>query len=310
MNMDNEAEKLDIAPDKIIHILLKHLMVLKNENAFLKNYASIHSYENSIPEKNIGIKSLLDGIAEKNIGIKTPLDDTTQNNIGIKSSQDGIPEKIIGIKSSLDDILQKNIGIKSPFYGIPENNIGIKPVLEALPALNEGANADILLYSVFEQGLLNALNEYIKTGDGQNTLYNYYTDFVEAVAEKNLAASKIKEAEDNLPIEDTHTLPRQIMANDMALSKLRHALHGHLPRTSKWDLYENIALELLLLHNAGKATGTQLRKSAGLSIGGFAKHLPKLKRSGLIKNLPPSNYVLTSSSTHILLKTFGVPKDN
>ena len=324
MEKDQEAEKLNIDPERLIHILLKHLMYLKNENAYLKNYVGIKSFENGVTEMNIGINNGENGIVENYIGINNSENGIAENIIGINNSENGIAKNNIGIKNGENDIVENNIGVNNVENGIVENNLGknnsvkgtvendlgIKSVFNALSALNNNANAAILLYTVFERGLIDALNQYIKNGNGQNTLYSYYTYFVEAVEKRNLAASKPKETAMNIRLEDTHILPQQITADSHALTKLRAGLHGHLPRTARWDLYENVARELLLLHNAGKATGTQLRNIAQLSVPGFAKHLPKLKRSGLIKKEPPSNYVLTEYSKHILLETFGIPKNN
>ena len=366
MEKDQEAEKLNIDPERLIHILLKHLMYLKNENAYLKNYVGIKSFENGVTEMNIGINNgengivenyiginnsengivtniiginnsengivknnngmnnCENGIVENYIGINNSENGIAENIIGINNSENGIAKNNIGIKNGENDIVENNIGVNNVENGIVENNLGknnsvkgtvendlgIKSVFNALSALNNNANAAILLYTVFERGLIDALNQYIKNGNGQNTLYSYYTYFVEAVEKRNLAASKPKETAMNIRLEDTHILPQQITADSHALTKLRAGLHGHLPRTARWDLYENVARELLLLHNAGKATGTQLRNIAQLSVPGFAKHLPKLKRSGLIKKEPPSNYVLTEYSKHILLETFGIPKNN
>src|ERR1017187_5687241 len=118
-------EKLEIEPDKIIHILLKHLMHLKNKIAFLENDAALNSFDKDIQEKKLGINKLYDGK--------------------------------------------------------PKDDLGIKHILEALPELKADKIGVDLIYTVFEKGLLNALEQYIKNGDGQTTVYNFYTDFVEAV---------------------------------------------------------------------------------------------------------------------------------
>jgi len=338
MEKEKETEKLTIDPEKIIHILLKHLMYLKNENAYLKNYVAIQSSENSITENNIGINLIMDGISEKNMGINTDDNGIMKNNkdinpgnndimenimginpgnncimeniMGINPGNNGIIEKNMDINTGDNGILKKNMGINTNADGIAEDNIGVKSIYKALPDLLEAVNKDGSLYTVFEKGLIDALSQYIKTGDMQNTLYYYYAYFVEAVEEKNLKASKIREAALNVRFEDTHILPGQITVHGPTLAKLKAALYGHLPRTAKRELYKTVARELLFLHNEGKATGPQLRNIAELSVPGFAKHLPKLKRSGLIIKQPPKNYVLTEKSKHILLLTFGIPKNN
>ena len=155
---------------------------------------------------------------------------------------------------------------------------------------------------------MKALNEYIKTGDRQHTLYSFYENFVEAVSEKNTEAEKIKAAATILRLEDTHILPARITITLEVLEKMKVALHGYLPHTAPHDLYGTVTDELICLHNNGKATSNELREACGLSVPGFAKHLPKLQRLGLIVKQPPLNYVLTETSKHILLKTFGIAK--
>lgn len=309
MDTNNEAEKLNIIPEKIIQILLKHLMILKNENAYLKNKLDINSYSEGFPEKRIGINTSLEGTPEKRNGTNTSLDDVPEKRIGTNTSLEGTPEKGIGINTSLEGILEKEIGININFGGIPEKGNGINVVLGAISELKKGENTEYMLYRIFEQGLITALNEYIKTGDGLHTVYAYYHDFLKAINDKNNDTENLKKKAVTLRLEDTYTLPVKIAIDATSIEKLKSALHGYLPATAKHDLYINVAYELLLLHNNGKTTGTQLREFSGLSKSGFAKHLPKLKRMGLIKKQPPSNYVLTETSIHLLLKTFGVLKD-
>ena len=264
----NEPQKLILLPERIIHILLKHLMLLKNENVFLNNYIGIKSIENPIPE----------------------------NRNGPIYSLGGIPEK----RNGTNDVIGS----------IPENEKGINPILDALPELSTDDNSNNLLYSVFEQELLSALQQYIKEGNGQNTLYSFYENFLNAISEKNSIAEKLKLAEANLSLEDTHTLPSQITIDNGSISKVRIALREHLPRVSRRDFQRTVARELLFLFNAQKATGAQLRTASGLSKAGYAKHQPLLKKYGFVVYQSPSNYVLTEKSKHLLLKLFGVPKNN
>ena len=132
---------------------------------------------------------------------------------------------------------------------------------------------------------------------------------MEAVAEKNEEAEKIKEAAKNFRLEDTHVLPAEILVDWASRYKVELALRGVLRNRSNEDLYETVAHELLQMHNARNVTSAQLRDFSGLSVAGFRKHLTMLQRLGFIKKLPPSNYTLTDLSKHLLLKTFGVPKE-
>ena len=190
----------------------------------------------------------------------------------------------------------------------PEKEDGSNHLSEAMLKKEDGSNRDVWLYTVFEQELIIALGQYINNGNGQNSLYSFYTDFVEAVEQKNGAALKMKEAEKNLTLEDTHLLPAEITVDDKVIGRLTNALRKHFLKNAPWDLVRKTARELLHLHNHGKATTIQLREVAGLSVSGIAKHLPKLQRADLIKKHPPGNYALTEKSIHILLETFGVAK--
>ena len=303
-----ETEKLIIDSEKIIHILLKQLMYLKNENAYIRNKAGLNSLDDEALKNNIGAKPIINDAFENKIGANSLSNEASKNNIGANSIINDALENKMGANSLYNEASKNNIGAKHLINDAPENKVGDKSVFEALPALNGKGNTEIMLYTVFEQGLISALEQYIKTGDGQKTLYNYYAGFVEAVTDKNMEAAKMKEAAKNVILEDTHILPELIQIDVPSLEKLKVALYGHLPRTAMKDLYENVAYELFYLHNFGKATGTELRKSGILSKPGFTKHLTKLKEYGLIKKQPPSNYVLTENSKHILLKLFGVPK--
>ena len=334
----DQPQKLIIIPERIIPILLKHLMVLKNENAYLKNNVALKWLQNDISEKNIGSKYTGEIIPEKNIGLTISEEAIPEKKIGSKSSEEAIPEKKIGSKSSEEAIPEKkissilseeaitekrmgsklseeaipenNIGLSVSEEAIPEKNIGVKHVFEALANLKVDATTNEQLYSIFEERLLDALNQFIKNGDGQLTLFSFYADFMEAISKKNLADERAKQAIVNLPLEETHILPKALIVDGNAISKIENALRPYLPRTSKWDLYRKIALELLHLHNAGKATTRQLLKFSGLSSTGSTKHLTNLKKYGFIKKQPPNNYVLSDFSKHLLLKLFGVPKNN
>jgi len=351
MNIDNEMKKLSIESDKIIPILLKHLMVLKNENAFLKNSAAIYSIENGMPntiykvnrvpdgiiekrdgienvgndimEKRDGIENVGNGIMEKRDGIENVGNDIMEKRDGIENVGNGIMEKRDGIENVGNDIMEKgdgieNVGndimekrdgIKNVGNGIMEKRDGIENVLEALQGLSNEANSGVLIYSVFEKALIMALEQYIKSGDGQKTLYSFYTDFVEAMEKQNLAEEKSREAVKNFRLEDTHFLPAIIEENKESIHKLKVVLHGYFSVSATRGMYKRVASELLFLHNEGKATGAQLRELTKLSEPGFRKHIPKLVRTGLIKKQAPLNYVLTENSIHILLELFGKPKN-
>ncbi len=284
-------EKLNIEERKIIKILLKHLMALKNENAFLKNNISLFQSEVDIAETDLGGKKLYGGKVKDDLGGIQLNSDILNDNLGGIQLNKGIPKDDLGV-----------IQLKT---GISENNLGGIPVTEALSKLITDGNGSDLLYKIFEKGLRNALEDYIKNGDGQNTLYNFYNDFEDAVNEQNSAAAKIKEAASNARLEDTHSLPAQLNSDKDSIINFSSKLKGTLARRADRDSFKTVAKELLLLHNAGKATSSELRGFSGLSVKGFEKHLQKMLHYNLVKKQPPSNYVLTEKSKHILLELFG-----
>ena len=307
--MENEIEKLNIDERKIIHILLKQLMYQQNEMAYIRNKAELNSSDNGMPEINDSSKSSLVGVLKNKDGDKSSFMPVTENKDGDKSSFMPVTENKDGSKSSFMAAPKNKDGGKSSFMAAMENKDGDKSSFMAVPENKDGGNYEFWLYPVFEQELKKALEQYIKNGNGQNSLYSFYTDFEDAVEQKNRAALKIKESEKNLTIEDTHILPTQISVDNDTIDELADALQGHLPRTSPSDLYITVARELLHLYNLGKASAKQMRGFAGLSASGISKHLPKLQHANLIKKQPPSNYVLTEKSIHILLETFGIAKN-
>ena len=203
---------------------------------------------------------------------------------------------------------ENDLGTNHQKEAIPNNEIALNEANSALPKINLGANELPFNYAIFEQELIQALDSYIKNGEGKNTLFNFYTDFEAAIMQRNSDSLKRKDAAANLRLEDTHILPPNISVEIDTIAKLQRVLRTHLPRHTNRHSYNTVAYELLHLHNAGKATSAQMGKFGGLSIIGLKKQLPKLMRYGLIKKHPPSNYALTDKANHILLQLFGIKK--
>ncbi len=336
MNKDNEAEKLTIEERKIIHILLKHLMDMKNEIAYLKNKAALNNDDKDLPENRTGSNKLIGGLPEIISGGKKANGGLTETMQGGNEANGGLAETMQGgykAKGGLAETMQggnkadgglaetmqggnkADGGLAETMQGgnkadggLEETMQGGNTVFADLPIININANGGALLYSVFEKALLNALDDYIKNGSGQNTLYSFYADFEDAVKEQNSAATKSNEAISNARLEDTHSLPLKIISDHYNSAILCRVLRKHLPRKANYSLGHTITTEILFLYNAGKATSSELRGFSGLSADGFEKHLTKLIRYDLIKKQPPSNYVLTDKSNHLLLELFGIPK--
>lgn len=336
MDKDNDTEKLIILPEKIIQILLKEIMVLKNENAYITNKAGMQLFEmglgddkddSYLPTKGTSAKDggsnlLLKTMEEKLDGDLLLSKPILQEDDGSKLLPKAIPEKEDGSKLQLEAIGSKPVGsqLQSEAIlpkeegsylsdkGIPPEGDGSKLLPKAIPGEKDAPNDGVWLYKVFKDGLMEALEQSTKNKEGQIALYNYYINFKAAVAEKNEDAVKKREAALNIPLEETHSLPKEIPINEITINHLADDLSYYFPKNALWDMKKKVAIELLVLHNVGVGTGLQLRVHSGLSEGGFAKHLPRLQERGLIKKQPPKSYVLTDLSKHILLKTFGVPK--
>ena len=255
-----------------------------------------------------GAKRTDDSNQELTDGAKRADDSNKDLTDGAKCADDSNQKLTDDAKHADDSNQELTDGAKHADDSNKDLSDGAKHALDELPISTIDVNGGALLYSVFEQGLLNALEDYIKKGEGKTTLYAFYNDFVDAIEERNLAAAKAKDAVVELCLEDTHTLPLQITTAGTSFGKLSIALQGHLPRAFTGDTYKTLAHELLHLHNSGKATSAELRDFGGLSVAGFRKHLTKLVSLGLIKRQAPSNYVLTDKSTHILLELFGIQK--
>ena len=272
--MENEPEKLTVIPERVIYILLKQIMYLQNDFAYFKNNAGLNNSEYGVPEKDLGIKDAGD--------------DTPLQNMDIKGA---------GTNPSLQDLDIKGAGINPSLQ-----DLGINHLVQQLSLLSGKANAEELLHSLFEYNLISAIKQYITNGNGQNTLFQYYSDFGKAVTQTNAATLLANNAAANLPLEDTYILPKEIPVEQTSITLVYLYLHLNrlLPHNSKQDLYKNVAKELLFLHNNGPSKQTQLREASGISVSGFAKHLPKLIKVGLIKELPKKNYELTEKSINIM----------
>ena len=334
--MDNEVEELSIDKDKIIQILLKHLMNVQNEFVYLKNKTGLNASDKSTSEKKDGGKYLFDAISGSGDGGNLSSEPTAPSrdggNLSTKptgTSRDGGNHSTKPTGNSHDGGNHStkptgtshdggNHSTKPTETSRDGGNLSEKPITTSSNGGNLSENPNEIspdsnnqqdwLYPVFEKGLIKALEQYMNNGDRQNSLYGFYADFVDAVSDKNKATAERKEAAKNVNLEDTHVLPANIKENSDSTGILGTALLKNMAYNAPWDLAEKIACELILLHNSGKATSPQLRKVSYLSEDGNAKHLPKLQRAGLIQKVPPKSYALTEKSKRLLLELFGVPK--
>jgi hypothetical protein len=167
--------------------------------------------------------------------------------------------------------------------GIKENN-DTAPVFDKHIKNSNDTDADFYkgikkdndTHANFGKGIINDFNTHAKTG--------------------NASAKSLGSA--------AATVRAAIEINNDNVVKLSKALQQFFPHTRQRNAISTIAHELLYLHNATHATSKELRKEAGLSKPGFAKHLPKLKRRGLVVYVPPKKYKLTALSRSIIADAF------
>lgn len=196
---------------------------------------------------------------------------------GIQISNDTVPDYYKGIKSNIDTAPISEKGTRSGLNTFPPSEKGIQSELGTVPTSEKGIQPELNTIPTIGKGIKTDFNTDATTGSTPKTgLGN---------APVNLAA--------------------HIEADTTNVIKLAKHLRQFLPATKQHHALSIIARELLLLYNASRASSHELRKAAGLSKPGFAKHLPKLKRRGLIANAPPLKYKLTDYSREMIEKVFG-----
>jgi hypothetical protein len=322
MEIDNPEDKLVIIPERVIHILLKKLMYIQNELTYVKNKAYLNSEDYDASGKVMGAKQE-DYDTEKIVMGASEADNDAQELImGASAGDNDAQELIMGASAGDNDAQELIMGASDvdnapPKKSVPANDDAshsqkernpVSSMAQTLAKLGGSASDSDKLHTFFEQGLGEALQQYVKNGDRQHSLYNYYSNFVEAVAEKNSSADRQKIDASNLPLEETHVLPKEIPYNNHSRAMVRLYLFQTLPRKTKKPNYLTVVQEIMFLHNNESATRAQLKDLTGLSVTGLSKHLLKLISYGIIKTNANKEYVLGDKSMHILLKIYGVPK--
>ena len=316
------AEKIILNHEKITLIMLKHLMLLKDKKAFVSHYSDITSFEELVNGK-INENNALYGDADRNInGIFKKKNAVESSDSGIIENKDADDKSdngsiTSGYASDISDsdtnknkgaIVINDKGVNQNKNAVDSGSNSIKADFYSLLKVRNEPIAHQLVYEVFEQELITAMEGFSKTDNGQHSLYSFYQNFIKTLDEINMHDERTNPRQVTLNMEETHYLPGQITVEGTAMIKLRHELQKLFPPRIARIIAKSIAGELANLHNHGKASGSDLRKWSGLSKSGFSKHLPKLQSMGFIIRQPPRMYVLTEKSKLLLLKAFGVPK--
>ncbi|MEI6489948.1 MAG: MarR family winged helix-turn-helix transcriptional regulator [Bacteroidota bacterium] len=316
------AEKIILNHEKITFIMLKHLMLLKDKKAFVSHFADITSFEELVNGK-INENNALDGDADRTINGRIEKKNTVESSDGgIIENNDADDKHDNGSITSkyASDMFDRGGNVNKDTIAINDN--GINQNNNAVDSINSSLKADFysllkvrnepiahqLVYEVFEQELITAMEEFSKTDNGQHSLYSFYQNFIKTLDEINTHDERTNPRQVTLNMEETHYLPGQIAVEGTGMISLRHQLQKLFPPRVARKIAKSMAGELANLHNHGKASGSELRKWSGLSKSGFSKHLPKLQSMGFIIKQPPRKYVLTEKSKLLLLKAFGVLK--
>jgi len=196
-----------------------------------------------------------------------------------------------GIQNSNDTVPDYYNGIEDNSNTVATSEKGTQPELDTVPTFDKGTPSELSTIATSEKGTQPELNTIATIGKGVKANFNTVAESGSA-ANANLGNAAIN-------------LPAHIEPDSTNVVKLAKYLRSFLPDTRQRDARSSIARELLLLHNASRVTSHELRKAAGLSKPGFAKHLPKLRRRGFIMREPPLKYKLTEMSRDIIAKVFG-----
>lgn len=219
--------------------------------------------------------------------------------------------KIISVLIDQTDILKREntilrnvITANKLSIPISDSVIGTNDTGNAIAEKDNGTNDITSTIAEKGSGTTDNTNTIVKKGNGTNdngsTISekgNGRNEFGNTIAEKGNGI--------NLNTPPVYTIgAHPIEINYGAIGKLSRALKHLYPVSIKHRTLESVASQLLLLHNSGHASYSELRKISGLSVPGFAKHAPKLKRQGLICRAGYQKYALTQQSKNIISHNF------
>jgi hypothetical protein len=190
-----------------------------------------------------------------------------------------------------DGVPTSDNGIKNGIYTDVRSEMGTNNVLYTNVTSEKGTNNIFSTDVTNENGIKNSISTNVRSEIGTKNVQS-------PIPRNDIGIKTVPEtiSSFHLPsIEDNH-INRNLLAT---------ATHHHLPLRTHRNKAYSVACELLLLHNSGHASSDELRKAAGLSKPGFAKHFPKLKRGGFIYKAGPRKYMLTEKSKQMIYEVFA-----
>ncbi len=154
-------------------------------------------------------------------------------------------------------------------------------------------------------GTLSVQSRLTQLCEGILKLQGSFTQICEGIKQMQESSPQKNEVIAPIQIRLPRITPLNIAITDSNAKVMKPHLKKHFGRVVRRKTVQAVGKEFLLLHNQQMATHDELRKISGLSTPGFAKHLPNLRKKGLVKKLAFKKYALTDVSRQILNEVFG-----
>jgi len=215
------------------------------------------------------------------------------------------PKSDIDFLLTLTSMLTDQVHILKKEIDFLKNKMGIKNEFNTNDILSDSVQSRFDTIDNFEEGSINMFDTNDKN-DGRNKLIFYTDDNIkDGIKHSSDANQENKDGINQVLNTVTGIAPRDLKINSNSTTLLGNSIRKFFPPRASWAKSKHVAMEMLLIHNNGFASSDELRKITGLSKPGFAKHLPSIKRSGLIYRESYKKYALTEFGKSIMNKTFA-----
>jgi hypothetical protein len=215
------------------------------------------------------------------------------------------PKSDIDFLLTLTSILTDQVHILKKEIDFLKNKMGIKNQFNTNDILSDNVQPRFDTIDNFEEDIIDMIDTNDKNDDrNKQTFYTY--DYIKNGIKHSSDPNLVNKDGINQVLNTvTGIAPRDLKINSNSTALLSYSIRKFFPPRSSWEKSKHVAMEMLLIHNNGFASSDELRKITGLSKPGFAKHLPSLKRSGLVYRESYKKYALTELGKSIMNKTFG-----
>jgi hypothetical protein len=217
---------------------------------------------------------------------------------------DNLKSELLLLKK-ITTILIDQVSILKLEIDFLKNKDGIKNEFNSNDNLADIIKQRLNTIDNFKDGINNIFNSNDKNDDRRKSILDTNDNIKEGIKHSSDAKTETKDGINHALNTVPEITPHYLKINDHSIGILRGAVKGILPPRASWTKSKHVAMEMLLIHNNGFASSDELRKITGLSIPGFAKHLPSLKRSGLIHRESYKKYALTEFGKIIMNKAYA-----